>query len=212
MQLVIFSDTHNKHKNLQLPDGDMLLFAGDMSNSGSVTECRSFIKWFKNQPHKHKILIAGNHDFIFDSDSEYRTELLDSLQDCHYLENDTIELEGIRIYGSPYTPRYGDWAFMRYSAGMGKVWTTIPDKVDIILTHTPINGYLDTTFKDDNAGCKELRNRLEQVDYKLHICGHIHEAYGYMAVNGKHMVNASISRFKTHDINPPIILDYTKLK
>jgi Icc-related predicted phosphoesterase len=210
MQIVMFSDTHSKHEHLILPDGDLLIFGGDMSMVGSLSDCISFIKWFKKQPHKHKIFIAGNHDWIFDVDSHHREMLLDYSSGCHYLENETIELDGVTIYGSPYTPRYGDWAFMRYSDGMGKVWETIPNKVDIIITHTPIHGILDLTYEYLNAGCKNLKERLENVDYKLHVCGHIHEAYGYEKLDGKHHINASINK-STGIPNKPIVLDFNKL-
>jgi Icc-related predicted phosphoesterase len=213
MKLIIFSDTHNTHHNVILPEGDILIFAGDMSNNGSAYECGSFIEWFISQPHKHKVFIAGNHDYVFDSNSKYRSILLTyaDVDNCYYLENETIEIEGISIYGSPFTPRYGDWAFMRYRGEeMGDVWKTIPNKVDIIITHTPIHGYQDLTYQNINAGCEALKERLETVDYKIHICGHIHEAYGYKMIDTKLLINASICN-PNGIPNKPIVVDFNTL-
>jgi Icc-related predicted phosphoesterase len=213
MRLVIISDTHNEHNKVKLPDGDLLIFGGDMSDYGSIEEIENFISWFKSQPHEYKVIIAGNHDFAMEGSMS--SMLINDIRDekTFYLDQQTVEIEGLTIFGSPYTPKYGYWAFMRERGPeMEYIWSAIPDKVDIVITHGPLYGYLDSFIVEGNnvfTGCKALRARLANVDFKLHICGHIHEAYGYMHLNReKHYVNAAICNRHNVATNKPIVMDY----
>jgi Icc-related predicted phosphoesterase len=205
MRIVMLSDTHNLHEDVLVPDGDLVLFAGDMSEDGTFRECADFIYWFKNLPHRHKIIVAGNHDYIFLT--EYKRVLMGLMEDCHYLENSGVEIGGLSFYGSPNTPFYGNMAF---NVGRGEairnVWATIPDSVDVLVTHGPMYGVLDMNYAGLHVGCEELRQRIEDVSFSMHVCGHIHESYGHVEHNGVHLVNAALTSLGAV-VNEPVVVD-----
>lgn len=221
MKIVCISDTHNKH--LQIPNkylenvdnsASMIIHAGDMTSIGKKQEVIEFLDWFTKLNFKHKVLIAGNHDFFFDylwkPDTlqgqirhEFRAkqfkedevnELLSKYPNITYLNDSGVEIEGVKIWGSPVQPWFHDWAFNRTGAEIRKHWDMVPTDTDILITHGPVLGYLDRTLDGDATGCYYLKETiLERLkNLKLHVCGHIHEAYGvYMFTNGQTFVNAS---------------------
>lgn len=119
VSIVCISDTHNSGPNL--PPGDILIHAGDLTQSGSLEELEASIAWLNSQPHPHKIVVAGNHDRLLDrncSRSKKATVERKGLDwgDCIYLDNDTTTItctngRRLKIYGSPLSPRHGNWAF-----------------------------------------------------------------------------------------------------
>ena len=188
MRITHISDTHNKHNKLngKLPGGALLIHSGDISSLGRKHEVEGFIKWFGKQDYTHKVFIAGNHDMTFDREillrnklahfegrTEYDTECADGKPEwltemlgdlpngVHYLENSSIKLEGINIWGSPYSPSFGyGWGFnIDRGYDSNQLWNTIPDDTDIVITHTPIWSYCDRTSNTyENVGCKDLFN------------------------------------------------------
>ena len=114
MKIVCISDTHNRHAELRLPLGDVLIHAGDYSMRGHVAETEAFLGWFAAQPHPHKIFIAGNHDFIFQKRRQKARAMVPV--GVIYLEDEGVTLDGVKFWGSPVTPIFGDWAFMHGSA------------------------------------------------------------------------------------------------
>ena len=192
MRLVIISDTHGQHDSLTLPEGDMLLHCGDFSTRGSLNEFISFFGWFKNQPFKHKVFIAGNHDGSLELDRNFALSLI---KDTHvvYLENSLVELEGLKIYGSPVTPLYGNWAFMKNRGkDIRRYWQFIPQDLDILITHGPPYGILDFTARGVHAGCEDLEDIVGRVKPKLHLFGHIHEQAGQEVKGETTFINASV--------------------
>ena len=209
MRITHISDTHNKHKQLdgKLPGGQLLIHSGDISSLGRKQEIESFIKWFDKQDYMHKVFIAGNHDMTFDREillrdklahfegrTDYDTEcadgkpnwlveMLNNLPDnVYYLENSSIKLEGINIWGSPYSPSFGyGWGFNKNRGhDINEVWSTIPMDSDIVITHSPIYGYNDRTSNtNENVGCADLYHRLHEVKPHLHFAGHIHDCLLY---------------------------------
>ena len=178
MKIVLISDTHDRHSFLSLPAGDILIHAGDMSSRGTISQISAFSSWMKDQPFKHKILIAGNHDFLFESDPSFARSMLDP--SIIYLQNESVEVEGIKIWGSPVTPWFYNWAFnVSRGEAIKKYWDSIPEDTDIIVTHGPVHGLLDKTNSGQNAGCESLYQRVNEVKPKLHVSGHIHEGKGY---------------------------------
>lgn len=105
MRLVLISDTHGLHDRLTIPDGDVLIHAGDMSNGGEPEEIREFGEWLATLSHRNKIVIAGNHDFLFQDEPAKAQSLL---RGCTYLQDSAAVIDGLRFYGSPYTPRFFD--------------------------------------------------------------------------------------------------------
>ncbi|MEM9986004.1 MAG: metallophosphoesterase, partial [Bacteroidota bacterium] len=99
MRIVCISDTHGFHHHLQLPQGDILIHAGDFSKQGKPEEIHAFLTWFDEQAFEYKIFIAGNHDFLAETDPTRFREMIPS--GLIYLENNGIELEGHYFWGSP---------------------------------------------------------------------------------------------------------------
>lgn len=204
MEIVFISDTHSYHDQLVLPKGDMIIHAGDLSKRGSEHEIAAFIAWFEKLDFKYKIFIAGNHDFYFERAPASSIEKIvpDSI---HYLNDSGVEIEGIKIWGSPVQPAFFDWAFNRVRGeDIKKHWDLIPKDTDILVTHGPPYGILDKTIRGENVGCEELSNFLKTAPIKINVYGHIHEAYGMRVVNHTKFINASVVNLNYQVVNPPI--------
>ena len=207
MKFVAISDTHCRHLNVKLPKGDVLLHAGDISYKGKKEEIVDFLLWFAKLPFKHKIFIAGNHDFYLEKEKETNIQSLIP-EGVIYLNDSEIVIDGIKIWGSPVTPWFFNWAFNRKRGKeIKKHWDKIPADTDIILTHGPAYGILDTVLNNTNTGCKDLLNTIERIKPKAHIFGHIHESYGASKKKGTYYVNASVLNESYELVNKPIVFD-----
>ena len=205
-RIVLLSDTHNCNEQISVPDGDILIHAGDATNRGQVDEIVAFNEWFSGFPHKHKIFVAGNHDWLFETRPKYAQSLL--AENVVYLQDSAVEILGLKIYGSPWQPRFFDWAFnLNRGSEMAEKWKLIPNEVDILITHGPPFGILDETPRGDFAGCEELRKRVEEIRPQLHVFGHIHFGYGTEEKFGVRFVNASNCDEDYLPTNPPIVVD-----
>lgn len=210
MRLVCISDTHNRHDALRLPDGDVLVHAGDLTGSGRPWEVETFARWFGAQPHKHKILIAGNHDWLFERDNEQARAFLGlHCPSAHYLQDTGIEIEGVRFWGSPWTPLFLNWAFnLKRGLALANKWVRVPSDTQVLITHGPPHGILDLTRHGRNVGCEELAAALEnRLRPKVHVFGHIHEGYGTYTRNGTKFVNASSCTEFYEPVNAPVVVD-----
>lgn len=207
MKVVAISDTHNKHDALVLPEGDMLIHAGDVSGQGKQLEVEMFLRWFSEQPFQHKIFIAGNHDFFFERMPEsYIESMIPS--NVIYLNDSGVTIKGVKIWGSPVQPWFYDWAFNRQrGSDILKHWDLIPKDTDILMTHGPVHGILDKTQSGNKAGCMDLLNTVRKVRPKFAICGHIHEAYGQETSLGTTFINASVLNLQYQLVNKPIVFD-----
>ena len=156
-------------------------------------------------PHKHKLVVAGNHDFLFERDPATARALFTH---ATYLEDEAVEIDGVRFYGSPYTPEFFNWAFMlpRGEALRAK-WSRIPNDVDVLVTHGPPNKVLDLTVHGDHAGCEALAERVAELKPKLHVFGHIHEGYGIRDDGPTRYMNASICTFDYRPKNAPMVFE-----
>ena len=240
MRITHISDTHNKHNQLNglLPGGDLLIHSGDISSLGRQSEVERFVKWFNGiDNYTYKIFIAGNHDMTFDREillrdklayfegkTEYDTEcaegkpqwLIDLLDvglggGVFYLENSSIDIEGIKIWGSPITPSFGyGWAFNKDRGyDINEVWNGIPMDTNIVITHGPIYGYCDRTSNTNtNVGCEQLYHRLNEIKPQLHFSGHIHEAYGYRQTDWGYAFNGCNCDLSYLVNNKPMIFEY----
>lgn len=205
MKFVLISDTHNQHENLTVPEGDVLIHAGDITGGGSLRETLGFIGWFGNLPHQHKIFIGGNHDFLLENTSFDTKQYLPA--GITYLQDTLIEIEGIKIYGSPYTPEFLNWAFMKKrGADIKAVWDKIPDGVDVLITHGPPSKILDKTSSGRIVGCEDLLDKVLKIKPKIHVFGHIHEAYGNQDTEGIKFFNASVLNEHYQLVNPPFVV------
>lgn len=210
-RIVLLSDTHNCNEQIIVPEGDVLIHAGDATIRGEQTEVEDFLSWFSRLPHKYKIFVAGNHDWLYETQNRF-ARLLTAKFNIKYLQDSLTEIEGLKIYGSPWQPRFFDWAFNLNRGGeLAEKWKLIPNEVDILITHGPPFGILDETPRGDFAGCEELRKRVEEIArierLKLHVFGHIHCGYGTGEKFGVRFVNASNCDEDYLPTNPPIVVD-----
>ena len=214
MRIVCLSDTHNCNEQIDVPSGDILIHSGDATIQGTDQEIIEFIYWFSNLPHKYKIFVAGNHDWLFEIDNRY-SRLLLADSGIIYLQDSSTEIDGVKIYGSPWQPRFFDWAFnLNRGCEIAEKWKLIPDDIDILITHGPPNGILDVVPRqgwDENSGCEELRKKVEKMAakgrLKLHVFGHIHCGYGTHEQFGVRFVNASNCDEDYLPTQPPIVVD-----
>jgi len=193
MQIVAISDTHGKHRDLKISDGDILIHAGDVTRGGKKKEqVIDFIVWFAEQRHAHKIFVADNHDFFFEeADPEEINDLIPN--EIIYLSDSGVEINGIKFWGFPITPWFNNWAFNRErGTEIKQHWDLILDDIEILITHGPPFGILDETVYGKQTGCEELLLRVYQVKPKYHIFGHIHEEYGNVTKAETTFVNASV--------------------
>jgi len=205
MRIISISDTHNKHKSLDIPDGDVLIHSGDITNIGDAQGLAAFNAWGASLPHKWKICIAGNHDSLLEHNPGLGRILL---SDWIYLQDEEVMVDGLKIYGSPWSVEFGTWSFMAQKGNpIKRIWDMIPDDTDILVTHGPAYGILDRSQGGIDCGCEELLKRTLQIKPMIAQCGHIHEAYGVLERDGIKFINASsVTRF--HDgFNKPIITD-----
>ncbi len=207
MKIITISDTHNKHHELALPSGDILIHAGDISMNGEEAEIINFLSWFGKQDFSYKIFIAGNHDFFFERESE------DTIQKVippgvSYLKDSGMTVEGLKIWGSPVTPWFFNWAFNRFRGEqINRHWDLIPLDTDIVVTHGPVFRRLDTNKEGQHTGCKDLFLKLQDINPKIHICGHIHESYGMITMNNTTFINASVVTSNYEIKNHPIVIE-----
>ncbi len=122
-----------------------------------------------------------------------------------------VEIDGLKIYGSPWQPRFYDWAFnLNRGAELEEKWRLIPPDTDVLITHGPPHGILDEVERQyyiENTGCEELRKRVEMICPKLHVFGHIHCGYGQIEKFGTEFVNASNCDEEYNPVNLPVIID-----
>lgn len=206
MRIVAISDTHGQHEHLQVPEGDLLIFAGDCSSRGYLQEITSFLQWFSNHPHRHKVMIAGNHDFLFEDHPGLAESLIP--KGIHYLNDSGVVIEGTPIWGSPVSPRFFDWAFNRdRGPQIERHWSKIPRNTEILITHGPPAGILDKTLRGEVTGCEDLLSHVQKIKPKYHIVGHIHEGYGTFVNGQTTFVNACNLDAHYRMRNLPVVLD-----
>lgn len=212
MKLVLISDTHCQHLGLQMPEGDVLIHSGDWTGRGSEMQTIEFLQWLEAQPYKHKLFIAGNHDFYPERHpKEFRELVAKYAPGCTYLQDEAVEIGGHKFYGSPVTPWFHDWAFNRHRGeSIQRYWDQIPDDVDVLITHGPMQGFGDKlsaygSEPGEHVGCTDLLNttlcRLHKL--KLHVCGHIHEGAGIYTLDHLLLINASVLDEHYRLVNAP---------
>jgi len=190
LTLVAMADTHTFHDDLDIPDGDVLIHAGDLSRSGSLEQLETARDFLMAQPHRYKIVVAGNHDRAFETHPEQARSLF---KDMIYLQDEFCVIEGVKFYGSPWTPAYMDWAFnLPRGAALRAKWALIPADVDVLITHGPPRGIGDNAgMISGREGCAELLNQVCQIAPPLHLFGHIHHDRGMWRQDATTFVNVS---------------------
>ena len=202
MRLVLISDTHNQQQKLDLPAGDVLIHAGDFTMAGKRNEIEAFGDWLGNQRFAAKIVIAGNHDFLFEREPEAARSLLPA--EVLYLQDSETTVKGLRFWGSPWQPWFYDWAFnLPRGEEIAAKWALIPEGIDVLITHGPPLGTADRTVNGDDAGCADLAKAIDLMKPRLCVFGHIHEGYGVYG----NRINACICDEKYRLANKPVVVD-----
>ena len=185
MKCWLISDTHNLHEELRIPQGiDAVIHCGDESESMDLAknerQSREFFRWFSTLRIEHKIFVPGNHSTAIEQ-GLIRPQEYPSIR---FLIHQQTQLGDLLVFGTPYTPRFFDWAFMRDRKDLDAVWQTIPDQVDILISHGPPKGFLDRTrdmasHKRIHVGSQSLtRHVQERIKPRVHAFGHIHDEMG----------------------------------
>ncbi|MEQ1826080.1 MAG: metallophosphoesterase [Pirellula sp.] len=216
MKIWFISDTHNKHRLLQIPGGlDAVIHCGDESEAGNAEfnepEARRFFEWFSQLEIPTKIFVPGNHSTAIEKGlvraSEYPA--------IQFLIHDQLEWNGLKIFGSPYTPKFFEWAYMKPRPDLDAVWQSIPSDIDILITHGPPKGVCDMTCDMDSGepihvGSQSLMRHVEQrIRPRIHAFGHIHDEskfknFGSIKLGETMFINCSCcdvaNRLKHHGI------------
>lgn len=197
-----------------VPNGDVLIHAGDLTDTGRTEQILDAYKWLSRMPHDRIIVIPGNHDFGFERIPGLRSILDQKFPRITTLIDETTTLADLKVYGSPYQPWFHDWAynFLPGPAGEQQAqekWAGIPDDVDILITHGPPRGILDETLRAKHVGCPQLRERVSTLtSIKLHIFGHIHEGHGTHEDGRVLFVNACTCDHLYDPVQEPIVVDW----
>jgi predicted phosphohydrolase len=181
IRVVCISDTHGKQP--QIPDGDLLIHAGDLTVSGLQHEIQAALDWLSTLPHRHKVVIAGNHDTFLASETSAANQL-NWHSSLAYLQDSSTVLDfpgnrSLKIYGSPRTPKHGSGVFQYPKNAACVAWEgAVPVDIDVLITHGPPFAHQDL----NGRGCKGLLRELWRVRPHLHVSGHIHAGHGIKAV------------------------------
>jgi len=205
MRLVIVSDNHTNY-NFEVPDSNVLIHCGDFSYQGKPDEMIDFRDWLVRQPHTHKLFVYGNHEKIEQQELYWR-EYLEEVDGVKCLHNTEYTIDGIKFFGSSFTPTFGNWAFMQNNDQRKQYWKNAPSNVDVLVTHGPPSGILSNNIEGEDCGCPYLRDYILRHRPRIHCFGHIHEASGVQVDKdlGVTYVNASLLNEKYKMVNKPII-------
>eukprot|EP00760_Papus_ankaliazontas_P031555 PhM_4_TR5334/c0_g1_i4/m.77790 len=234
VRFVCVSDTHNAHRRIfptakDLPDGDIFVHAGDFTDVGQQEQVVDFNAWLGEvvaQKFKYIIVIAGNHDLSLDEnignvEKFCASETKALLTNCIYLENTGVVfpkntlgdgVPAVHIFGSPYQPRFYDWAFnLERGVQCRAMWETFPTNIDVLITHGPPLGHGDMIDGGVNVGCKDLLEWVETFRPKAHVFGHVHEGYGVTTNRNRATIFANASSldedYSVSAARRPIVFD-----
>lgn len=212
MRIVAISDTHGFHREVVVPDGDVLVHAGDITMDGEIDVVADFVGWLASLPHRHKIVVPGNHDRCFDiSQSKYDGSSIARFDrpGLHLLmdASRTLEVRGeeFKVYGAPWVPNLKGWAF--WDRNYDK-FDRAPRDVDLLVTHGPPLGIRDDNIFDTHFGSRHIARYLNHCPMvRAHVFGHVHQGYG-MGKRGEILfVNACTCDRQYDPMNPPLVFD-----
>ena len=208
MKVVVIADTHGFQQRLTIPVGDVLVVAGDICPLGTLEEIKEFGNWLREQPFKHKIVVAGNHDAPFEHEQELAQDaLIGGAPGIIYLQDSSVKIDDVLFYGSPWTQTFMEWHFMAdRGAPIRKKWAMIPENTDVLITHGPPCTILDKV-RGIPLGCNDLLERVLHIHPRYHLFGHIHQTYGTTRRNGITFINASVCDGRYKPVNEPVVFD-----
>ena len=180
LKIVCVSDNHNNTP--KLPQGDVIVHAGDLTGQGTLAEIEKGLEWLARQDAELKILVPGNHDWGFERNPSETRKMCEERDIVLLIDQEHIH-RGVRFYGSPWQPAFCDWAFNLYEPEeLAEKWALIPHDVDVLITHGPAYGILDLSSRDVACGCRELGKAIAKVQPRAHVFGHIHSQNGEQLV------------------------------
>ena len=202
MRIICISDTHGRHGDLVIPDGDFLIHAGDFTNYGNAPEpYLKFDEWLGSLPHPYKIIVPGNHEFLLEE-----PRMRGIIKNASLLIDAGVMVAGLRVWGSPVTPLYGAAFGMSHSNDRRRHWAKMPDDTDILITHGPPFGILDhVTGTQRKEGDLELLEAVLRINPPLHIFGHAHSYHGQIEMGSTLFVNAALPYGGV--LKPPIVTE-----
>ena len=201
MKVIAFSDVHGQYirfinedipNHLRatpmpiIPECDVLIFAGDYSWASGLRSSVAFTDWFREQPGIYKILVPGNHDYNID---------LVNTEGMSVLINQEVVIEGVKFFGSPYTPEFMGWNYMLLEHELEEMYSKFPEDIDVLITHGPPLGIMDS-FRQNNMrpsrmGSKALLEFVYKIKPSHHVFGHNHKV-GYRSKDGIEFHNVSL--------------------
>lgn len=191
MRIVAMADTHGYHQKLRVPEGDVLIHAGDLTQRGTLPQLAQVADWLRSLPHRHKLVIAGNHDFAFERTPVEARALFHGLT---YLQDELVTLEGLRFWGTPWQPWFHSWAFnLHRGPSIEAKWQLIPAGIDVLITHGPPRGFGDKVYNGERVGCEDLTRHLDRIKPRENLFGHIHEDRGEWQVGATRCRNVTVS-------------------
>jgi len=214
MKLCIISDTHTYHKRIGIDkfEADVLIHCGDITGNGGIAAITDFLTWFNGlEQFKHKIFIAGNHDWLFQRNNSLARDTVENVGKGNiiYLEDQEVVIDNIRFYGTPVQPPFMNWAFNVFEPKLSEYWKAIPDGIDVLITHGPpymIGDYVPHSMQHEGSPSL-YREVTDRIKPKVHCFGHIHEGYGIKELYGIIFVNASCLNDEYRAVNDPVIIE-----
>ena len=205
VRVVCISDTHELHRELNVPVGDLMIHAGDFTFWNHTSKIRDFNEWLGELPHPYKVVIPGNHDRAFHKDPSFRALITNGV----LLINEGVRVLGLSIWGSPVTCDDSAHGYTKPEE-RASLYASIPRSTDILVTHGPPLGIRDRERgSDEQRGCPQLRNAVMRVKPRLHVFGHVHAGYGVAQNKSTVFVNAALLGWSGDLENRPIVLDVT---
>ncbi len=176
MKLAIISDTHGRP--FEIPECDVFIHCGDITAGGSLEETEQFMKWLRRQTQVGlSLIVPGNHDRCF-QEEWLAVEDMFASEDVLVMIDQAIKLGDRTFYGSPWTPPFMNWFFMADEERLGMLYRAMPKEVDVLITHGPPRGILDTGYQDPHVGSIALAEAIEWRNIKHNVFGHLHSCGG----------------------------------
>jgi Icc-related predicted phosphoesterase len=201
LTIVAISDTHQLHREVEVSAGDLLIHAGDFTMfSKSAAAILDFNDWLGELPHFWKIVVPGNHEFFLEADPSQRKLITNAT----LLINESIEIMGLKVWGSPTTPLLGEAFGVVSDTDRARLYSRIPSDTDVLVTHGPPFGILDQApGSEHHQGCRQLLAAVRRIKPMLHVFGHVHAGYGTYSTPDTLFVNAALPGKDCDLSNPP---------
>lgn len=206
-KIICVSDNHN-NKPINIPDGDILIHAGDLTSLGSEEEIITGLDWLASLKPELKIFVPGNHDWGFQLFPEWARKECEK-RNIVLLIDEEYRSHGISFYGSPWQPEFNNWAFnLKRGQQLKEKWDAIPRDTEVLITHTAPMNILDMPYKGFHIGCYDLFEAVQEIAPYLHIFGHIHYSHGVKPSLTTLSVNASLCAESYRCENPPVVVHF----